>query len=174
MDMTSLSRKYAAAWIHHYQWYDQDFSWMEKLSQLTHFLLTHRRRFVYEPLRGYALVFKNFELHNFDTRLIMMMLEKEQRMFLLPDILYEVVYLYKKQHGIESCIVTSACELTPEQKRVLENTLEKKTKKRLLYSYEIDDTLIAGIRVRGENFIYEDSVKQRLHALEKGRYDGCL
>lgn len=163
--MTSLSRKYAVAFTRYYHWYKQDFTWMEKLDRVTNFLLMYRHHFVYEPRQKYSLVFKNFEIRDFDFNSIMTMLEKQHRTLLFPDILYEIVQIYKMHHGIESCSVTMTYELTPEQKNIFEDILEKKRGKKLLYSYAIDHSLIAGIRARGESFIYEDTIKQRLKAI---------
>lgn len=173
MDMTNLSRKYALALFSHYGWFKNSFEWMCKLSELIKFVRIYQHYFKYKPAQKYALVLHDINLFDGNVEYIIALLEKDHRIILMPDILEEVLNLYKDYHGIENCKIMSACALTDAQKHMLEHDLVRKVHKKLLYTYEIDSSLIAGVRVRGENFIYEDSVAQKLQKLKQASNGSC-
>ena len=167
MDMTVVSHRYACAFIQRYGWYNHDIAWMEQLCRIADFLQNNRHYFFYKPQEGYRSLFGAVHLPDRERDAIVALLERHNRLMLLPDILYEVVALYKTWHNIECCVVQSACVLTAEQKMSLKNILENKIGTTLRCAYELDSSLIAGIRVLGENFVYEDSVAHTLQMLEQ-------
>lgn len=167
IEMESLSRKYATALMEHYNWQTKDVVWIQRLGGVAQFLREHRQRFVYAPRALYATVLEVFGFHEPDFQSLLFLLEQQQRLLLFSEILYRVVDLYKKIHGIEYCHIASASHLTDAQSKEIKQLLEHASGKKLLCFYETDPSLIAGIRARSETFVWEDSIEQRLRALER-------
>ncbi len=67
--------------------------------------------------------------------------------------------------GIADAHVTSARELTPQQRNELTQALEKVTGKKIEASYGLDAELIGGARVRIGSTIYDASVREQLNRL---------
>lgn len=167
METEGLARKYASALMKHYDWYQRDITWIKRLRSVAHFLREHRQHFVYAPRSLYVSIFEIFGFYGSDIQSMLVLLEQQQRLLLLPDVVQRVVDSYKKRHNIEYCRVSSALPLTDEQAEKLKQLLEQLSGKKLLCFYETDPSLIAGIRARSETFVWEDSVEQRLRMLEQ-------
>ena len=112
MEMEGLARKYAAALLSHYNWYERDLAWITRLRAVAYFLREQRQHFVYAPRSLYVSVFEIFGFYESDIQSMLMLLEQQQRLLLLPDVMLCVVDRYKKQHNIEYCRVSSAIALT--------------------------------------------------------------
>jgi ATP synthase F1 delta subunit len=167
IETEGLACKYASALMHHYGWYERDISWILRLRAIAQFLREHRHHFVYAHRSLYSAIFEIFGFHESDIQSMLMLLEQQQRLVILPDVLYRVIDRYKQQHGIEYCRVSSALSLTDAQAEKIKQLLEQRSGKKLLCFYETDPSLIAGIRARSETFVWEDSVEQRLRVLEQ-------
>lgn len=72
---------------------------------------------------------------------------------------------YKTMHGAVSCVITSSHALSDEQKMAVSTLVGTALKNKVVYACEIDQSLIAGIRVESETFVGEQSVAQRLRLL---------
>lgn len=163
-----LAKKYAKALMRHYRWYELERDMIYRIAAVADFLHQYRRLFFYEPSSLYASVFEGFGSASAHTHEMVQLLEQQQRLFLLPDILHAVVALYQQYWGVEICLVKSAQSLTEAQKNDVRALLSARVDKKLYCVYEVDPTLIAGIKVRGQTFIWEDSIAQRLSAIERG------
>ena len=91
----------------------------------------------------------------------------DKRLMLMADILYEISHLYMQQHAIIDWTISSSDELSPEEKKSLEQFLVQKTAMQIVPTYIIDQTLIAGIRLQSDTFLWEYSVKSQLNALAR-------
>lgn len=166
VDIEGLARKYASALLNHYNWHTKESAWIERLRALAHFLREQRRHFVYAPRSLYFKVFQVFGFSEPDMKSLVILLEQQHRLLLLPDVLLSVIDLYKQEHGIEYCHISSAVPLTQAQEQKIKELLEQLSHKKLVCFYETDASLIAGIRARAETFVWEDSIEQRLRMLE--------
>ncbi len=161
-----LADKYARALMRHYRWFERDLEWIQRIFSVACFIREHRRYFFHAPRSLYALVFRNFGLESREIDAVLVLLDQHQRLLFLPDVLTAVVALYQKQNGYEECRVSSAHALTDQQKAELKTLLEARLHKKIYCSYDIDTALIAGVKVRGQSFFWEDSVAHRLRMLE--------
>ncbi len=91
-----------------------------------------------------------------------MLLITHQRAILIPMVLRMIKDNYMKSKEIHIFSVTSSCELSEDQRRDIEEFLQKKLSGTISCSYEIDKTLIAGVRVTNGTLLWEHSIKKRL------------
>lgn len=165
MKVSLLSRKYAQALMNYYHWETKEEQWIERCNAVADFLYRHRRQLVLAPIYFYRTLFDRVGLNDMPIEIILQLLEKHRRTFLLSSVLYSVVNLYKKYHAIETCVISSAVELTDEQRGQIKLFLERMSGKKLNCFYKNDNSLIAGIRAQGESFAFEDSIAQKLKKL---------
>jgi F0F1-type ATP synthase delta subunit len=72
-----------------------------------------------------------------------------------------------EQKNIMHIRVSSACQLTPEQKTVIQEFMAQATKKQIIDDYEVDADLINGIRIQSNTLLWEQSVAQRLRDVKQ-------
>jgi F0F1-type ATP synthase delta subunit len=80
--------------------------------------------------------------------------------------------LYKERMNIVEFSVTSAHELDAKNSMAVKRFLAKITGKTIMCTYSINTSLIAGMRLKSVEHMWEYSVRKRiesLQALEKGR-----
>jgi len=90
----------------------------------------------------------------------------DQRIFLLKDILRYLVKGYCQQKGYMEFSFQTSHALAENQRVALENFLEKKTKKTILYNEVVNKNLIVGIRLLSDSLLWEHSVAQQLRKAE--------
>ena len=97
---------------------------------------------------------------------LFLLLIKQQRLVLIPAIFDHIVMIFEKKHAIEHVVITSSCALAQQEKICLEKFLQKQLGKQIvLCTYQIDPKFIAGIRMQGSTFLWENSMKNRLDIL---------
>lgn len=101
------------------------------------------------------------ELRNF-----LFVIVENGRSALLPEIAKQFEVELRDRLGIADAEVTSARELTAQQKLELGDTLEEMTGKRIEPRYAIDPELVGGVMVRIGSTIYDGSVRGQLERLE--------
>ena len=92
------------------------------------------------------------------------LLNNHKRLHLLSEVLPAIRNLYRKDVGIVLCEVTSACELENEEKKIIENFIFRRIAEHAQINYQINHGLIAGISIKTDDIIREDSVAQRMRA----------
>ena len=75
--------------------------------------------------------------------------------------------LYSKSLNISRAVVTSAVELSAEQKNALNERLQKKLKKKTETEYILDPSLIGGLKVEIDGVVFDGSLKKRLQSLKE-------
>jgi F-type H+-transporting ATPase subunit delta len=101
------------------------------------------------------------ELRNF-----LFIIVENRRSALLPEIAKEFEAELLDRLGVARAEITSARELTEQQKTDLGNTLEGLTGKRIEPRYAVDPELVGGVMVRIASTIYDGSVRSQLVRLE--------
>jgi F-type H+-transporting ATPase subunit delta len=94
------------------------------------------------------------------------LLAQHQRLGLLPEVIVAIRRLYKERQGIADCVIMSSHALNEEQVLVLQNFVKSATGKTIISKHVIDKALIAGVRIQGDTFLWEHSVRQQLQALK--------
>lgn len=80
----------------------------------------------------------------------------------LFDCFREYEHCYEDMNAIIEAKVTSAVELSPEQKEALYEKLREKAGKTVVMKYYVDPELLGGIRVNMDGVLFEGTVKARL------------
>ncbi len=90
---------------------------------------------------------------------------RHKRSLLFPDIFDQLAQLYRARLGIVLFTVESALPLTDQEKKDVELFLKSQITATIECSYVIDESLIAGIRMYNEKYLWEHSAKAQLRAL---------
>ena len=75
--------------------------------------------------------------------------------------------LYEDYMNVADAVVTSAVELTDDQKKKLTSKLSEVTGRRIRAEYVIDKSLIGGLSVTVDGRLYDGSVKKNLKNLKE-------
>lgn len=89
-----------------------------------------------------------------------------RRAAMLPQIREAFEALLYARLGIAEAQVTSAAELSADEKAELQRALERRTGKRIEARYATDPALIGGAVVRIGSTIYDGSVREQLNRLQ--------
>lgn len=91
-----------------------------------------------------------------------------QRAHLLPEMFEQFLGVLRERQGVAEAEVFSAVALNDDQKRVMTQTLEKATGKKIEAKFSLDANLLGGALVRVGDTIYDGSLRNRLNGL-RGR-----
>ena len=87
------------------------------------------------------------------------------RLNVLPNVCDEFFLLKQKYDQCIDIEVTSAFDLTPEQKESLSQKLKRRFNQQMNLSYAIDKSLLGGIVIRTGDLMIDDSVRGRLERM---------
>ena len=102
-----------------------------------------------------------------EVRNLMAVLIDHRRIAALPDITRQVELEIDRRMGLAEAAVTSARELSPQERRDLELQIERLTGKKIRAHYALDRTLLGGARVRLGSTIYDGTVRGQLQRLKQ-------
>lgn len=89
------------------------------------------------------------------------------RLNLLPGIFEEMQRLYNDFRGIQKAEVTTAVELSREERAQVEKRLSAITGKNISMTTRVDPSLVGGLIARFDGKLLDASTKSRLEALKK-------
>lgn len=96
---------------------------------------------------------------------LLKLLAQHKRLFLIGEVVQQIIAVYQERHGIVEAQLKTAQPLSAEQQKFIEQYLCTSTAKKVHLTQEIDQTLIAGIRVESAQWLWEYSVAQQLRAI---------
>jgi len=119
--------------------------------------------------RRLALIKTLGQEQQFDHRMVnfLSLLVEHDRMFLLKDILKELNSAWAEEHGFEVIEVSSAVELTAEEKEKLNQALERLEQKPVQLAFHLDPGIIGGLVLKKGNIFYDVSIKGNLIKLKE-------
>ena len=100
------------------------------------------------------------------TRNFLYVLLDHRRIGSLAEIIHSFELAVEEHMGFARAEVTSAGELSDDQKTELRTQLERISGKRLRARYTVDGALIGGVLARIGSTVYDGSVRGQLHSLE--------
>ena len=100
-----------------------------------------------------------------DIRSLVRLLVERDRLTLLPGIARAFGTLVDRRDGIAVAKITTAVELTPEQRAAYVTQLERASGTRIRASFAVDPSLIAGARVLVGDHLVDASLAGRLAEL---------
>lgn len=165
----SVANKYAQAFLDVYgTTIDRDE--IQHIEEAAHFLRRQRRALFLFQVSALSRSIKQeklrelcerFHLTDATARLAQKLL-KDKRASFLASVFESISELFKRQRGIVTVHITSACVLADAQKIFLEKFIMQHRKGEMHFVYAIDASLIAGIRVQGDMFLWEFSIAKQL------------
>ncbi len=87
------------------------------------------------------------------------------RISLLPLVYAELIRQSYLQAGYITCTVTTASALSPTQQEACKQFVMNFSEKKPLVTWHVNPSLIAGVRVQSESWLWENSLDARLRAL---------
>ncbi|MCR4692134.1 MAG: F0F1 ATP synthase subunit delta [Lachnospiraceae bacterium] len=129
-------------------------------------LMNHPRIDMEEKVRVVENVFGD-KLSKEITGLMRLIVQKD-RYSEVEDILTWFVKQVKQEKGIGEALVTSAAELSDQQKKQIEDRLLATTGyKQMEMKYTVDESLIGGLMIRIGDRVVDSSIKSRLSDMKK-------
>lgn len=93
------------------------------------------------------------------------LLVRDKRAALVLETLEQLKKLYRDHQNIEFYKISSSHALDDTELTTLQNFLAQKTGHTIFYTYTIDPSLIAGIRMQSNERLWEYSIKKQLASL---------
>lgn len=138
-----------------------------RIGAFTTFLGLYRRRLGQLDTTFYEKLGHIFDLEACRIDLLARLLFKQDRLLFMPDVMRHFFELYKKEHQLLFCTLKTSHELTPDQKDVLITFIGQISAKEIVFSVKIDRSLIAGVRIEGDEMVWESSVARQLRVIEQ-------
>lgn len=167
-----VARKYAQAFInvHAHTFTLAD---CNALGRAQLFLQTHHRALFLLQLPQFDDSTKKAMIDNIVTRFgmphvlskLFWLLVVHDRSFYIPRVLFFIIRLYRKQYNIVDFSIISSHLLDEHKKARIENFLKHILNKRVVCTYSVNKYLIAGIRARSDEYMWEYSVRKQIDSL---------
>lgn len=108
--------------------------------------------------------FKKMGLHPSLLKLLDLLVV-DKRGTLWPDVLASIVRFYNEKNNIIELAIESYPEIDVQDMQVIQQFFARKTNKDIIYTYRVVEDLIAGIRAKTDNLLWEYSVAKKLRAV---------
>lgn len=89
----------------------------------------------------------------------------DNRGHLVYPVLRELIALYQIAHHIMAFTITSSDELSQDERNKIEQFLARQTGDDIIYTYNRDTSLIAGLRAQSKTVLWEHSIRKQLREL---------
>ncbi len=112
-------------------------------------------------------------LHQYTKKFLNLILETES----LDVFIYFIKYFFalkSEYEAIQQVIVYSVVCLNPTQKKKIEKIIKNKITIPLYFDYKIDNTLLAGLKIKIASKVYDSTLINKINRLEislKGKYN---
>lgn len=143
---------------------------IEAIEKAGHFLREHRRALFLLKVpvmdeavkrRGMKELSDRFGLPQSVEQLFELLLQRRCAS-LLADVFLEIVHTYNKRHHHEKVVVSSSTELSDQQKKQIIAFTDKRFPGTKEYSFKLDASLIAGIKIMSDTMMWESSIDNYL------------
>lgn len=105
------------------------------------------------------------KLHK-DFKNFIKILIKYNKLNIFPEIFIYFLKLYNQYYKITNVEIISACILKKKYTDILKKRLKEKLSKKIILNYKIKKNLIAGIIIRINDLIIDNSIKSRINNLK--------
>jgi ATP synthase F1 delta subunit len=109
---------------------------------------------------------EHFELPQSVKKLLEILI-KRKKISIFAQVLQDIYCLYMLNNNIVELKIKSAIPLEADQQKKFQQFFEKLSQKRILSTVEVDESLIAGIRLESDLFLWEHSIKSQITELSK-------
>lgn len=98
---------------------------------------------------------------------LLTLLAEKNRLEVLPDIVDAYEAIVDESHGVTRGKVMSATALTTEERKKIEETVTKVTKKKVILNFEEEAELLGGMIAQVGGWTFDDSLKSHLTRLNE-------
>lgn len=172
MHKSLLARRYACAFLNVYgrKYTRED---IQHLEQLSRYFSEHKDALFYLKLscikptikKSILLnIFAHYTIKNYFDKLLDLLI-MHNRLFMIIDVLYSIIQVYKERNHVIAWDIKSAIPLDTDDLKILYQFLESKTGMNAEYTFHVDKKLVAGIRIQSATLLWEHSVSQQLKRL---------
>lgn len=88
-----------------------------------------------------------------------------ERIVFLPEILALIVIRFFNAVGYQQATVSSAQELSLQERKEIVESFKNLTGNKVDATFEVDNNLIAGLRIVSQGYLWESSIAQKIKAL---------
>lgn len=168
----TLARRYAAAYIRAFA-QELTSNDMQRIKEAHEFFTHHKKALFFltlptiayeKKLQVMETFFKNMHLHASVARLLELLI-RDKRVLLWCDVLASITRLYNEKNNIIELAIESYPELDTQGMQAVQQFFARKTKSDIIYTYRVVDDLIAGVRAKTDNLLWEYSVAKKLRAV---------
>lgn len=93
-------------------------------------------------------------------------LSEKRRFNLIGDILKEFKLLLRNEANKKEVIIKSAKAISADEENQLKETVSNYLQKEVLFVKEVDESLIGGIKIQFDSFLFDASVKGKLERIK--------
>ncbi len=150
------------------------FSDVKKIEAAYEFLQTHKRTLFFLQLPQFdqerrksmvADLIDYFSLSDSLATIILLLIE-HNRAFYIPTVFLWITRLYKQQiNSTEFSIITTQ-EINDQQIESIKQFLGRLVNKKIIGTPSIDTSLIAGLRLQSNEYLWEYSIRKHINALQ--------
>ncbi|HLJ31947.1 MAG TPA: ATP synthase F1 subunit delta [Candidatus Babeliales bacterium] len=98
---------------------------------------------------------------------IILLLIQHNRSFYIPEVLASIIELYKEQTNSMEFTLKSSHHLHEKQVEGIKQFLSKKLDKNIISTAVVDPSLIAGLRLQSNEYLWEYSVRKQIQELQQ-------
>lgn len=175
---SAVSKKYAQAFLNTYQDYltleqIQTFKPVIKFCHQHHNFLSIISQLVGRQPGFEALLdemHEHFSLPDSIKKLIQVLI-KHKKISIFAKVLQDIYCLYMLHNNIIELTIKAAMPLEEQQQQKFEQFFKKISNKKILSNIVIDESLIAGVRLESDLFLWEHSIKSQIAQLSKKMLD---
>lgn len=96
---------------------------------------------------------------------LLALLTRHNRLFLFENVLQRIVAGYRERHNIMLCELSSSPALSDDEQHAVMNFIARKSGKKIMYDYQEDPHLIAGVRVQSDRCYWESSIARQFREM---------
>ncbi|HSW75559.1 MAG TPA: F0F1 ATP synthase subunit delta [Candidatus Saccharimonadales bacterium] len=109
-------------------------------------------------------IFSHFSLHSSLKKLVTILL-RHKRLLYFAQVLQDICSLFEMRSGVLHVTIQTATPLTESEIAKFESFFAKLSGKRIISQVHIDPSLIAGVRMQSDIYLWEYSIAARLRHL---------
>lgn len=169
----NIAKKYAQAFLNIFP-KAFGFGDLKKIEAAQFFLQTHKRTLFFLQLPQFDQERKKsmvsdlidyFSLPH-DVATIIFLLIQHNRSFYIPDVLLWITQLYKNQINSAEFSIQTTQEINDKQLESIKQFLGHLTNKKIIGVPSINTSLIAGLRLQSNEYLWEYSIRKQIRALQ--------
>lgn len=170
-----LAKKYAAAFLNIFI-HELPDSVLDELEALSAFLHAHEQSLFYLKLaciksnvkRDVLIkLFARFGLCGIPFERFIGLIALHKRLSLITEIVEQLATLYKERKNIVEVEIKSSIPLNDHEQHIFEKFMERALQKTIRYRAIVDASLIAGVRMQSDTWLWEYSIRQKLAAIKR-------